>query len=379
MRWAWLGGVWMLRGLVLFGVCGVVFASEPSRLSSPGAHLLGNTLVFSERPVGALLSDTYLRADGSGWAFDPARDTQPAAIRWFHQSDGQFCITRALRGFPDPAECGVVTVSESRVAFQGAGGGVHLAELKADDPLGLEARATGRSPRRVVGADAASMLVGNTLLLTAIGGREPNGAIYLMPNGSFQLLTDYDSGGDHVGEVKVETHRWRMQPDGRLCLSFKGKEKCADLSIADHLVVLRDPEVWMVGMLEQGDVRHLSPQQMRESKRLQASITGATLAFASRYAAEGQRALYLGRDGTGDELERKAGRWVRKDRIYWMFRPDLRWLCTFTARRPRADIRYYTSNCTPLVFSAQGIAFKAEGKPPIPITVSKRRPNIVDP
>jgi hypothetical protein len=220
------------------------------------------------------------------------------------------------------------------------------------------------------------MLVGNTLLLTPIGGREPSGAIYVMAGGSMQLLTDYDSTGDYVGEVAVDTHRWRTRPDGRFCLSFKGKEKCPELSITDNLVVLRDPEVWLMGVLEQGDVRHLSPQEMRVSSRLLASITGATLQFASRRAADGQAALYLGKDGTGEELERKAGRWVRKERVRWMFRPDLRWLCTFNARHARADIRYRTSNCVPVVLSADGIAFKAEGNPPIPVTLSKGRPDI---
>lgn len=134
-----------------------------------------------------------------------------------------------------------------------------------------------------------------------------------------------------------------------------------------------------MGILQQGDVRHLSPQGRRASNRLLASITGATLKFMTRHAVEREAALYLGQDGKGEELERKAGRWVRKDRIYWMFRPDRPWLCTFTARRGGADIRYQTSNCTPLVLSEDGIAFKVDEKPPIPITLSKGRPDIVGP
>lgn len=374
-------GVWgrvcALCGLLLAAWGHAAPAAEPAQTRFPGGRLVGNTLVFPDRPAGALLSDTYLRADGKGWAFDRARDAQPVPIRWFNQSDGQFCITRILRGFPDPGECAIVTVSKSLVTFQSADSSVRVAELVIDDPLGLEARATGRAPMRVVGADAVSMLVGNTFLLTAIGGSEPNGAIYLMPDGAFQLLKDYDSGGDYVGEVEVETHRWRTGQDGRLCLSFKGSERCQDLSITDHLVVLRDPEVWLLGVLEQGDVRHLSPQARRASARLLASITGATLAFPSR-ATDDQAALYLARDGTGEELERRAGDWFRKQRIYWMFRPDLRRLCTFNARGTAADIRYRTSNCEPLVMLDDGIAFEVEGRPPVRITVSKRHPRSVD-
>ena len=146
--------------------------------------------------------------------------------------------------------------------------------------------------------------------------------------------------------------------------------------MAGHLVMLRDPEVLFVGVLEQGDVRHLSPQARRASARLLASITGAALAFPAR--ADDQAALYLARDGTGEQLERKAGDWVRKQRIYWTFRPDLRWLCTFNARGAAADIRYQTSNCEQMVILEDGIAFEVKGKPPVRITVSKRRPKIVD-
>lgn len=381
MRNGWLGRLFALSGLVISGWSGVASAANSSSVSWPGFRLAGNTLVFSDKPAGALLSDTYLRADGKGWAFDTARDTQPVPIRWFQQSGGQFCITRALRGFPDPGECATVTVSDTRVTFRGKDDHVRVAEIKEDDPLGLEARVTGRSPQRFVGAEALPMLVGNTLLLTPTGGHRPSGgAIYMMPNRSLQLLDDHDSGSDYVGEISLSAGRWRTRPDGRLCLAFKGEETCVDLSITDSLVVLRENrEVKVMGILEQGDVRHLSPQGIRASNRLLASITGATLAFTTRHTVERQAALYLGGDGKGEELERKAGRWVRKDRVYWMLRPDLRWLCTITARRSRADIRYRTSNCIPLALSEDGVAFKVDGEPPIPITLSKGRPDIVDP
>lgn len=381
MHKGWLSGVFALSALVISNWSGAASATNISPVSSPVFRLAGNTLVFPDRPAGTLLSDTYLRTDGRGWAFDTARDTRPVPIQWFQQSDGQFCITRALRGFPDPGECATVTVSDIRITFRGTDDRVLVAEIKEDDQLGLEARATGRSPQRYATAEALPMLLGNTLLLTPAGGRKPSGgAIDMMPNGSLQLLDDHKIGSDYVGEIKLSTGRWRTRPDGRLCLAFNAEETCFDLSIVDSLVVLRDHrEAKLMGILQQGDVRHLSPQGRRASNRLLASITGATLKFTTRHAVEREAALYLGHDGKGEELERKAGRWVRKDRIYWMFRPDLRWLCTFTARRGGADIRYQTSNCTPLVLSEDGIAFKVDDKPPIPITLSKRRPDIVGP
>lgn len=381
MREGWLGRAFVLSGLVVFGWSGVASAETYSWASSPVFRLAGNTLVFPDRPAGTLLSDTYLRADGKGWAFDTTRDTQPVPIHWFRQSNGQFCITRAFRGFPDPGECANVTVSGTRITFRSTDDRVLVAEIKEDDPLGLEARATGRSPQRFVGTEALPMLVGNTLLLTPTGGHKPSGgALYMMPNGSLQLLDEYELGNDYVGEIKLITGRWRTRPDGRLCLAFNVEETCFDLSITDSLVVLRDHlEAKHMGILEQGDVRHLSPQGRRDSNRLLASITGTTLSFTTRHAVERQAALYLGQDGKGEKLEREAGRWVRKERVYWMFRPDLRWLCTFTARRGGADIRYQTSNCTPLVLSEDGIAFKVDGQPPVPITLSKGRPDIVDP
>jgi len=381
MHKGWLGHLFALSGLVISGWSGVTSAATSSSVSWPGLRLAGNTLVFSDKSAGALLSDTYLRADGRGWAFDTTRDTQPVPIHWFQQSDGQLCITRALHGFPDRGECAIVTVSDTRVTFRGKDDHVLVAEIKEDDPLGLEARATGRSPQRYATAEALPMLVGNTLLLTPTGGHKPSGgAIYLMPKGSLQLLDDHESESDYVGEIRLSAGRWRTRTDGRLCLVFKVEETCFDLSITDSLVVLRDHhEVKVMGILEQGDVRHLSPQGIRASNRLLASITGATLAFTTRHTVERQAALYLGGDGKGEELERKAGRWVRKDRVYWMLRPDLRWLCTFTARRGGADIRYRTSNCIPLALSEDGVAFKVDGEPPIPITLSKGRPDIVDP
>ena len=381
MNNGWLGHVFALSGLVLSAWSSVASDAPPSSLSWPGFRLAGNTLVFSDKPAGTLLSDTYLRADGTGWAFDTTRDAQPDPIRWYQQSDGQFCITRVLRGSPDPGECATVTVSNTRVTFRGKDDHVRIAEIKDDDPLGLEARFTGRSPQRFTGAQALPMLVGNTLLLTPTGGHKPSGgALYMMPNGSLQLLDEYKIGSDYVGEIKLSAGRWRTRPDGRLCLAFNVEETCFDLSITDSLVVLRDHhEAKHMGILEQGDVRHLSPQGKRDSNRLLASITGTTLSFTTRHAVERQAALYLGQDGKGEKLERKAGRWVRKDRVYWMFRPDLRWLCTFTARWGGADIRYQTSNCTPLVLSEDGIAFKVDGEPPIPITLSEGRPDIVDP
>ena len=326
MRKGWLGHVFALSGLVISGWSGVASAATSSSVSSPGFRLAGNTLVFSDKPAGTLLSDTYLRADGRGWAFDTTRDTQPVPIHWFQQSDGQFCITRAIRGFPDRGECATVTVSDTRVTFRGKDDHILVAEIKEHDPLGLEARATGRSPQRYATAEALPMLVGNTLLLTPTCWHKPSGgAIYLMPKGSLQLLDDHDSGSDYVGEIKLSAGRWRTRTDGRLCLEFKVEETCFDLSITDSLVVLRDHhEVKVMGILEQGDVRHLSPQGIRASNRLLASITGATLAFTTRHTVERQAALYLGGDGKGEELERKAGRWVRKDRVYWMLRPDLR-------------------------------------------------------
>lgn len=381
MHKGWLGRLFALSGLVISGWSSVASAATSSSVSWPGFRLAGNTLVFSDKPAGTLLSDTYLRADGRGWAFDTTRDTQPVPIHWFQQSDGQFCITRALRGFPDRGECAAVTVSDTRVTFRGKDDHVLVAGIKEGDPFGLEARATGRSPQRYATAEALPMLVGNTLLLTPTGGHKPSGgAIYLMPKGSLQLLDDHDSGSDYVGEIKLSAGRWRTRTDGRLCLEFKVEETCFDLSITDSLVVLRDHhEVKVMGILEQGDVRHLSPQGIRASNRLLASITGATLAFTTRHTVERQAALYLGGDGKGEELERKAGRWVRKDRVYWMLRPDLRWLCTFTARWGGTDIRYRTSNCIPLALSEDGVAFKVGGEPPIPITLSKGRPDIVDP
>jgi hypothetical protein len=380
MHKGWLSCVFALSGLVISGWPGAASATNTPPVSSPVFRLAGNTLVFPDRPAGTLLSDTYLRADGKGWAFDTTRDTQPVPIRWFRQSDGQFCITRAFRGFPDPGECANVTVSGTRITFRSTDDRVLVAEIKEDDPLGLEARATGRSPQHFTGAEALSMLVGNTLLFTPTGGREPGGALYMMPNGSLQLLDEYKIGSDYVGEIKLSAGRWRTRPDGRLCLAFNVEETCFDLSITDSLVVLRDHhEAKHMGILEQGDVRHLSPQGKRDSNRLLASITGAMLTFTTRNPVERQAALYLGRDGKGEELERKAGRWVRKKRVHWMFRPDLRWLCTFNARPGNTDIRYRTSNCTPLALSEDGIAFKVDGEPPIPITLSKGRPDIVDP
>ena len=381
MHKGWLGRLFALSGLVISGWSGVASAATSSSVSWPGFRLAGNTLVFFDKPAGTLLSDTYLRADGRGWAFDTTRDTQPVPIRWFQQSDGQFCITRALSGFPDPGECATVTVSDTRVTFRGKDDHVLAAGIKEADPLGLEARFTGRSPQRFVGPEALPLLLGNTLLLTSIGGHKPSGgAIYMMPRGSLQLLDDHDSAGDYVGKVKLSAGQWRTRPDGRLCLAFKAEETCFDLSITDSLVVLRENrEVKIMGILEQGDVRHLSPQGIRASNRLLASITGATLAFTTRHTVERQAALYLGGDCKGEELERKAGRWVRKDRVYWMLRPDLRWLCTFTARRGGAAIRYRTSNCIPLALSEDGVAFKVDGEPPIPITLSKGRPKSVDP
>ncbi len=314
MRKGWLGRVFALSGLVISGCWGVASAASSSSVSSPGFRLAGNSLVFPDRPAGALLSDTYLRADGKGWAFDTTRDTQPVPIHWFQQSDGQFCITRVLRGFPDPGECATVTLSDTRVTFRGTDDHVLVAEIKEDDPLGLEARVTGRSPQRYVGAEALPMLVGNTLLLTPVGGHKPSGgAIYMMPKGSLQLLDDHDSVSDYVGEAKLSAGRWRSRPDGRLCLAFKVEETCLDLSITDSLVVLRENhEVKFMGMLEQGDVRHLSPQGRRASDRLLASITGSTLVVAPRHTVEAQASLYLGRDGKGEELERKAGCWAHK-------------------------------------------------------------------
>lgn len=377
----WSSRVFALSGLVIYGWLGAASATNSLPVSSPVFRLAGNTLVFPDRPAGTLLADTYLRADGRGWAFDTTRDTEPVPIHWFRQSDGQFCITRALRGFPDPGECVNVTTSETRITFRSADDRVLVAEIKEDDPLGLEARATGRSPQRHATAEALPMLVGNTLLLTPTGGDKPSGgALYIMSDGSLQLLDEYRVGSDYVGEIKLSTGRWRARPDGRLCLAFNLEETCFDVSITDSLVVLRDHlEAKHMGILEQGDVRHLSPKGRRDSNRLLASITGTTLSFTTRHAVERQAALYLGQDGKGETLERKAGRWVRKDRVYWMFRPDLRWLCTFTARRGGTDIRYQTSNCTPLVLSKDGIAFKVDGQPPVPITLSKGRPDIVDP
>lgn len=319
--------------------------------------MLGNTLSLSPQAASAA-SETYLAEDGTGWTLQAGRDTGPVPIRWFTQSDGLFCVTRALRGYPQPGECATYAFSGNRVQLTLDNGDTRTGETLPGDPHGLEARARGQAPQRLQGAEAARALVGNTLVLVATGSRQQHGAYHLMADGSGQWVQDEDSFGDYVGQAPIKAMRWRIDTQGHLCTAWPRGEDCQTVAITGDRVVLHLDATVFTGVLEAGDTRHLAPGAMQQSQQMLQAFTDATLTTAPAQQADA-RAYYLGADGQGQEIKRVQGQWTSTRTIQWMFRPDRRWLCISTLP-PRSPPQFPASNCTPVALSGSKVSLAPE-------------------
>lgn len=345
--------------LGLVAVAGVAKAAQDvSQGPWVGRHFLESTLTLSESGKGGDASDTYLVSDGTGWIRQAGRDAAPVPIRWFTQSDGQFCITRTQRGYPQAGECAVYSITGDQVEVRFSDGGVRTGAITPGDPGSLELQATGQTVDRKQGAVAVRALVDNTLTLTAIGARHPVGAYYLMSDGTMRRLEDLDSPGDYVGEVLVESMRWKIDAQDRLCIAWKRGEACDAVSVVGNRVVLRHGDAAWTGRLEAGDVWNLSPAGMRESRRIEQAISGASL-VASEPGSGSAGGYYLGADGKGGEMVRAQGKWTLKNEIRWMFRPDRHLLCIRNTSRYRDEKpEFRTSNCSIVSLSGDTLTFE---------------------
>lgn len=349
-------------------------AAQPATFGSIGKRMAGNTLSLPAPDGATGATATYLAEDGSGWILQAGRDEAPAPIRWFTYSDGTFCVTRTMRGAPQPGECARYTFAGDRVRLTLDTGETRDGTILPGDPNALEARARGQAPQRLQGADAVRALVDRTLEIVSLGSRQPYAAYHLLADGSGRWLQDEESFGDDVGKVRTQDFRWRIDPQGRWCTAWTRGEDCMTIAITGDRVLLRQDGQVLAGLLESGDTRHLSPQAMAQSQRMLRSLTDATLVREAPTGQADVRAYYLGADGRGEELRRTDGDWTTTERVQWMFRPDRRWLC-ISPLPPEHPHPFMTSHCVPVTLSGNKITLTPKNGTPTHGTLSQGRPS----